>query len=130
MVIVVDTSVWINHLHNVSTAATRTLDAIVDPRQIVVGDIVMLELLQGARTEELAGRLERLLRRFVVISMLNEAAALKAAGNYRALRRKGVTIRSSIDVVIGTFCIEHGHVLLHDDRDFAPMVQHLGLRLA
>jgi predicted nucleic acid-binding protein len=130
VVIVVDTSVWINRLHNGSTAATRTLDAIVDPRQIAVGDIVMLEVLQGARTETLAARLERLLRRFSVVSMLNEDLALKAAGNYRALRRKGVTVRSSIDVVIGTFCIEHGHVLLHDDRDFAPMVQHLGLRLA
>jgi predicted nucleic acid-binding protein len=129
-VIVVDTSVWIGRLHDASTAATRTLDAIVDPRQIAVGDIVMLEVLRGARSEEMAARLERLLRRFAVVSMLNESLALKAAGNYRALRRKGVTIRSSIDVVIATFCIEHGHSLLHDDRDFTPMVEHLGLRLA
>jgi predicted nucleic acid-binding protein len=129
-VIVVDTSVWINSLHNVSTAATRMLDAIVDPRQIIVGDIVMVEVLQGARTEALAARLEKLLRRFSVVSMLNEGLALKAASNYRALRRKGVTVRSSIDVVVGTFCMEHGHALLHDDRDFTPMVQHLGLRLA
>lgn len=128
--IIVDTSVWINRLHNMSTAATRTLDAIVDPRQIIVGDIVMLEVLQGARSEQQAARLERLLRRFVVMPMLNESLALKAASNYRALRRRGVTIRSSIDIVIGTFCVEYGHLFLHDDRDFAPMVQHLGLRLA
>lgn len=128
--IIVDTSVWINRLHNMSTAATRTLDAIVDPRQIIVGDIVMLEVLQGARSEQQAARLERLLRRFVVMPMLNESLALKAASNYRALRRRGVTIRSSIDIVIGTFCVEYGHLLLHDDRDFTPMVQHLGLRLA
>ena len=86
--IIVDTSVWINRLHDVSTAATRTLDAIVDPRQIVVGDIVMLEVLQGARSEQQAARLERLLRRFVVMPMLNESLALKAASNYRALRRR------------------------------------------
>ena len=127
--IVVDTSVWINRLHNMSTAATRTLDTIADPRRIIVGDIVMLEVLQGARTEDMAARLESLLQRFVVVPMLSESLALKAARNYRSLRRKGVTIRSSIDVIIATFCIEHNHMLLHDDRDFAPMAQHIGLQL-
>jgi predicted nucleic acid-binding protein len=128
-VIVVDSSVWINRVRDVSTAATRTLDAIVDPRQIIVGDIVLLEVLQGARTEENAERLKRLLRRFQVSAMLNEDLALKAAANYRTLRRRGITIRSPIDVIIGTYCIEHGHVLLQDDRDFVPMAKHLGLQL-
>lgn len=127
--IVVDSSVWINRLRNVSTDATRTLDAIADPRQIVVGDIVMLEVLQGARTEERAAHLERMLRRFRVLAMLNEPLALKAAAHYRSLRRKGVTVRSPIDVIIGTFCIEHGHMLLQDDRDFRPLAEHLGLQL-
>jgi predicted nucleic acid-binding protein len=112
-----------------STAATRTLDTIADPRRIIVGDIVMLEVLQGARTEDMAARLESLLQRFVVVPMLSESLALKAARNYRSLRRKGVTICSSIDVIIATFCIEHNHMLLHDDRDFAPMAQHIGLQL-
>jgi predicted nucleic acid-binding protein len=53
--------------------------------------------------------------------------AVKAAENYRVLRRKGVTVRKTIDLWIGTFCIEHGCLLLHNDRDFQPMVSHLGL---
>lgn len=127
--IVVDTSVWINRLNGVSTTAVRALEAIADPRQIVVGDIVLLEVLQGARQEEKAQRIETLLRRFAVKPMLGQSMAVTAASNYRTLRRKGVTIRSSIDVVIATYCIEHGHQLLHDDRDFHPMAQHLGLQV-
>lgn len=127
--IVVDTSVWINRLNGVSTTAVRALEAIADPRQIVVGDIVLLEVLQGARQEEKAQRIETLLRRFAVKPMLGQSMAVTAASNYRKLRRKGVTIRSSIDVVIATYCIEHGHQLLHDDRDFHPMAQHLGLQV-
>lgn len=127
--IVVDTSVWINRLNSVSTAAVRALETITDPRQILVGDIVLLEVLQGARQEEKAQRIEALLRRFAVKPMLGQSMAVKSASNYRTLRRKGVTIRSSIDVVIATYCIEHGHQLLHDDRDFHPMAQHLGLQI-
>ncbi len=60
--------------------------------------------------------------------MLDAELAVRAAANYRALRGKSVTVRKTIDVIIGTFCIEHGHVLLHADRDFEPMRRHLGLR--
>lgn len=128
--IVVDTSVWINRLNGVSTPSVEALKTIADPRQVLVGDIVLLEVLQGSRHEEAAQRIETLLRRFAVRAMLGQSIALKAAGNYRQLRRKGLTIRSSIDVVIATYCIEHGHQLLQDDRDFKPMAEHLGLQLA
>lgn len=128
--IVVDTSVWINRLHDIPTSASLALDAITDTRRIIVGDIVMLEVLQGIRKEEQAARVELLLQRFTVRPMLGRLLAIKAASNYRILRRKGVTIRSSIDMIIATFCIEHGYMLLHDGRDFQPMAEHLGLRLA
>jgi predicted nucleic acid-binding protein len=74
-------------------------------------------------------RIERSLRRFDVVTMLDGALAVRAAANYRLLRSRGITIRKTIDLIIGTFCIELGHRLLHDDRDFDPMVEHLGLRL-
>ncbi|WP_425070015.1 hypothetical protein [Rhizobium tumorigenes] len=45
------------------------------------------------------------------------------------MREKGITIRKSIDLITGTFCIEEGHSLLHHDRDFAPMRDHLGLKV-
>jgi len=55
--------------------------------------------------------------------------ALQSAQNYRLLRKKGVTVRKTIDVIIGTFCISEGITLLHNDRDFEPMVSHLSLKV-
>jgi predicted nucleic acid-binding protein len=54
--------------------------------------------------------------------------ALASPRNYRLLRRQGITARKAVDVIIATFCIRNGHFLLHADRDFAPMAEHLGLR--
>jgi predicted nucleic acid-binding protein len=128
-VIVVDTSVWIAHLRGVRTSATAKLDAAVGREPLLVGDLILLEILQGARDEAHAARLERGLRQFQIVSMLDSTLAVRAARNYRRLRDLGFTIRKTADVVIGAFCIEHGHALLHDDRDFAPMQTHLGLRV-
>jgi predicted nucleic acid-binding protein len=61
---------------------------------------------------------------------LDDELAVRAARNYRRLRRRGVTIRKTIDLIIGTYCIERGHALLHDDRDFDPMVTHLNMQVA
>jgi predicted nucleic acid-binding protein len=95
---------------------------------LLVGDIILLEILQGARDDLHAARIERDLRRYAVVALLDDALAVSAARNYRKLRNLGVTIRKTADIIIGTFCIEHGHVLLHDDHDFAPMEKYLGLK--
>lgn len=96
--------------------------------EILVGDLILLEVLQGARDEAHASRIERLLRTFQVVPMLDEDVAVEAARNFRMLRARGVTIRKTVDLIIGTFCIMQGYALLHGDRDFLPMEQHLGLR--
>jgi predicted nucleic acid-binding protein len=70
------------------------------------------------------------LRRYPVARLLDADLAPQAARNYRKLRELGITIRKTADIIIGTFCIEHDHLLLHEDRDFAPMEKHLGLRVA
>lgn len=127
--IVVDSSAWIANLRAADTATTRRLRAIEDPDEILVGDLILLEVLQGARSEAHAARIEAALRRFHIARMLDETLAVRAAGNYRFLRDKGVAVRKTVDVIIGTFCIAGGHALLHDDRDFEPMVKHLGLRV-
>ena len=62
--------------------------------------------------------------------LLDADLAPRAARNYRKLRELGITIRKTAYIIIGTFCIEHRHALLHDDRDFAPMEEHLGLMVA
>ena len=94
---------------------------------LLVGDLVLCEVLQGLANEREAALVERVLRRFIVESTVSPALASKSAANYRALRARGIMARRTIDMLIGTFCIEHGHLLLHSDRDFDPMERHLGL---
>jgi predicted nucleic acid-binding protein len=129
-VILVDSSVWIALLRNTQTPATARLAAAASGGRLLVGDLILLEVLQGARDEAHAARIERNLRRFSVVSLLDAELAACAARNYRRLRGMGITLRKAADLVIGTYCIEHRHALLHDDRDFAPMETHLGLMIA
>lgn len=128
--IVVDSPVLISLIRNDMTAAARRLREEIDPDQVIIGDLILLEVLQGARDDPHSSALRRRLGRFQSAQMLTEAIAIKAAANSRRLRALGVTIRKTPDLVIGTFCIERGHALLQQDRDFEPMVEHLGLRLA
>jgi predicted nucleic acid-binding protein len=129
-VILVDSSVWIAHLQGRVAPATVKLKDLAAREPLLVGDLILLEVLQGARNEAHAARIERALRRYAVVPLLGADLAPKAARNYRRLRELGITIRKTADIIIGTFCIEHRHILLHDDRDFAPMQMHLGLSVA
>ena len=63
------------------------------------------------------------------MEMLGREQALKSALNYKYLRKKGVTVRKTIDVMIGTFCIENNFTLLHNDKDFTPLEKHLKLKV-
>ncbi len=127
--ILVDSSVWIAQLRGRSTPATMKLAAAAAREPLLLGDLILLEVLQGARNEAHAARMERALRQYAIAPLLGLDLASKAAGNYRRLRELGITIRKTADIIIGTFCIEHRHTLLHDDRDFAPMQAHLGLKV-
>jgi predicted nucleic acid-binding protein len=126
----VDSSVWIAHLRGSLTPGTAKLEAAAGREPILVGDLILLELLQGARDEVHAARIERGLRRFEVVPLLDADLAPRAARNYRRLRDMGITIGKTNEIIIGTFCIERACSLLHDDRDFAAMEQHLGLMAA
>ena len=125
--ILVDSSVWVAYLRGHDTDATAKLETASLRERLLVGDLILLELLKGARDDAHAARLERSLRQFQLVSLLSPDLACRAARNYRELRRRGITIRKTADVIIGTFCIEHRHALLHDNRDFVPMEEHLGL---
>jgi predicted nucleic acid-binding protein len=128
--ILVDSSVWIACLQGRETAATEKLGDLVARQPLLIGDLILLEVLQGARDEAHASRIERDLRRYTIVPLLDGDLAPLAAGNFRKLRGLGITIRKTADLIIGTFCIEHGHTLLHDDRDFDGMQKHLGLQVA
>jgi predicted nucleic acid-binding protein len=125
--IVVDSSVWIATLRGQQTVPVTRLIEAAGREPLIVGDLVMAEVLQGARDDQHAARIERNLRQHIVTSMMSEGIAVAAARNCRTMRALGVTVRKTIDVLIGTFCIERGHQLLHDDRDFDPMETLLGL---
>ena len=128
--IVVDSSVWIGQLRSQNSAAVARLAEIASPARIIVGDLILMEVLRGARDERHADRLERSLRRFRVERMVDEATALAAARHSRFLRGRGIAIRKTIDLLIASFCIERDYSLLHQDRDFDLMAQHLPLSLA
>lgn len=125
--IVVDSSVWIAHLRDIDSVCVQKLRMLDDPTEILLGDVILLEVLQGARDERHAAAIEHNLRQFEIRGMLGEHLAVQAARHYRTLRERGLTVRKTFDMIIGTYCIEEGHVLLHDDRDFDPMARYLGL---
>jgi predicted nucleic acid-binding protein len=126
-VIVVDSSVWIDFLNGRKAAHVDHLQAALGVDEISVGDLMLCEVLQGLGSERDARQVETLLRRFEIVPMAGEAIAVSAARNFRSLRRHGITIRKTIDLLIGTWCIENRRPLLHNDSDFRPMAQHLGL---
>lgn len=125
--IVVDSSVWIDFLNGRSAPHVAALRTALGKEEIIVGDLTLCEVLQGLASERAAREVETLLRRFEIAPMAGEATAIVAARNFRALRRRGVTIRKTIDLLIGTWCIENRRPLLHHDVDFRPMVRYLGL---
>jgi predicted nucleic acid-binding protein len=128
-VIVVDSSVWIAHLRNHPLPAVQTLRDPALADEILIGDIVLTEILQGARDDTHATRLEAALRQFPVVAIVGSHLAAKAASNYRVLRAAGFTLNKIADLFIGTYCIEHGHELLQRDADFEPMARVCGLQL-
>jgi predicted nucleic acid-binding protein len=126
-VTVVDTTVWIDFLNGRNTPHVRHLRSLLGNVDIVVGDLMLCEVLQGLENERVAREVELLLRRFEIVSMAGDAIAVAAARNFRTLRSRGITIRKTIDLFIGTWCIENRRPLLHDDRDYRPMALYLGL---
>lgn len=125
--IVVDTSVWIDFLNGRNASHVGVLQAALGRDEIIVGDLMLCEVLQGLDGEREALEIESLLRRFEVVPMAGDAIAVAAARNFRSLRKRGVTVRKTIDLLIGTWCIENRKPLLHNDSDFRPMARHLGL---
>ena len=128
--ILVDSSVWIDHLRDTVTGPVSQLRSLISSEELLVGDLILCEVLQGLRTDAEAALVEDALREFEVVPLVDAELAVKAAANYRFLRRRGITIRKTIDLLVGTYCIERGHTLLHSDRDFAPMESLLGLQTA
>jgi hypothetical protein len=127
--VVVHSSVWIDYFNGRRSKQTDALDDLLGRDLIVVGDLILTEVLQGFRRDRDFNRARRLLVSFATATMVGPQLAPRAAENYRRLRRAGVTVRKTIDVMIATYCIARQLPLLHADADFEPMVRHLGLRV-
>jgi predicted nucleic acid-binding protein len=129
-VILVDSSVWVDYFRGVDTSEADKLDTLLGVEQVVTGDLILSEVLQGFVSEREFNQGRKSLASLPMIPLVGEEIAIQAARNFRKLKTLGITIRKTIDTLIATSCIEKEIPLLYSDRDFDPFVQHLGLRTA
>ena len=125
--IFVDSSVWVDYFNGTRSAATDCLDSVLGKEPIGLGDVVLLEVLQGFRSDQDYKIAKDLLTALTVFTLGGQEMAIKSADNFRLLRKKGITVRKTIDVLIATFCISKNLPLLHSDKDFESFHQHLKL---
>lgn len=126
----VDSSVWIDYFTGKATPATDRLDSLLGEELVAIGDLMLAEVLQGFRADSEYRLARKLLLSLVVLNVLNTTVVLKSAANFRTLRKRGITVRKTIDAIIASYCIENGLPLLHSDKDFEPFQKHLGLKSA
>ncbi|MBZ0198804.1 MAG: PIN domain nuclease [Ignavibacteriaceae bacterium] len=126
--ILVDSSVLIDYLNGKENWQVEKLDAILGKEIVVIGDYILLEVLQGFKNDKDFEAAKNVLNIFPCFNMLGEEIAIECVNNYLILRKKGISIRKTIDVIISTFCIINDIQLLHNDKGFFPFEKHLGLQ--
>ena len=126
--ILVDSSVWIDYFNGVSTWQTDLLDHYLSNIPVIIGDLILAEVLQGFKSDDDFRTAKELLSALQFRQIGGYKVAVQSAQNYRILRKSGVTVRKTIDIIIATFCIIEELTLLHNDRDFEPMVSYFSLK--
>lgn len=127
--ILIDSNVWIDYFRGSKTPEVKLLDGLLGNEPLALGDLILTEVLQGFTSDREFHRVQKLLAPFDVIELGGRDIAIQAAKNFRTLRKRGVTVRKTIDTIIATRCIADDIALLSSDRDFEPFVKHLGLRM-
>ena len=127
--ILVDTSVWIDYFNGVENKQTESLDRILSEQTVLVGDIILTEILQGFDSDKEFRLAKQALEPLDCVHLGGKSLAIKAASNFRFLRSKGVTVRKTVDMLIGSWCIEHEVELLHNDKDFDQIATQLPLKI-
>ena len=125
--VIVETSAWVEYFRGGVPDVVEKVDRCLEQDLVGIGDLVYCEVMQGIRSSRERGEVSSLLLSLPRFDMVGFSMAEKSASNYRLLRSKGVTVRKTIDVLIGTFCAEHGLQLVHHDSDFDLMAKHIGL---
>jgi len=128
-VTLIETSVWIDQLDAKDTPQTQWLNRNLLTQRIALTDLILTEVLQGIRSDAIFTTVRDKLLALTVFSTGGKDLAMASAQNYRTLRKKGLTVRSTPDCITATYCIHEGHSLLHNDRDFDGFEKHLGLRV-
>ena len=126
--ILVDSSVWIDYFNGKRSWQTDLLDHMLSNVPIIMGDLILTEVLQGFKSDKDYKAAKNYLSELSFRQMGGYNVAVQSAQNYRKLRKIGVTVRKTIDIIIATFCIIEGLTLLHDDRDFDPIASHFPLK--
>lgn len=128
--LVVDSGVWIDFFNGRASPAQGTLRRLLalGETEIIVPDLVLFEVLRGFRDERHYLQAEALMGSLSIEPTGGRALAQKAAQHYRHLRSVGITVRSALDVLLASFCIDRGYALLHADRDFDAFEELRGLR--
>jgi predicted nucleic acid-binding protein len=126
--ILVDSSVWIDYFNGKQSWQTDLLDHMLSNVPIIMGDLIFTEVLQGFKSDKDYKTAKNYLDKLPFRQMGGYNVAIQSAQNYRQLRKAGVTVRKTIDMIIATFCIIEGLTLLHDDRDFDPIASHFPLK--
>ena len=127
--ILVDTSVWIDYFNGIENKQTESLDRILSEQSVLLGDIILTEILQGFDRDKDFKLAKQALDPLDCVHLGGKTLAIKAASNFRFLRSKGVTIRKTVDMLIGSWCIEHEVELLHNDIDFDQIATQLPLQI-
>ena len=127
--ILVDTGVWIDYFNGVENKQTESLDRILSDQTVLVGDIILTEILQGFDSDKEFRLAKQALEPLDCVHLGGKSLAIKAASNFRFLRSKGVTVRKTVDMLIGSWCIEHEVNLLHNDKDFDQIATQLPLKI-
>lgn len=127
--ILVDTSVWIDYFNGIKNRQTESLDRMLFERTVLIGDIILTEILQGFDSDKEFRLAKQALDPLDCVHFGGKSLAIKAASNFRFLRSKGVTIRKTVDMLIGSWCIEHEVELLHNDKDFDQIATLLPLKI-
>ena len=127
--VIVDTSAWVEYFKDGEPSVVEKLDRLLDQDLVAIGDLVYCEVMQGIRSERECVKVSTLLLGLPQFEMVGFRIAERSAHNYRLLRSRGLTVRKTVVVIIGTFCSENGLQLVHYDRDFALMAPHIGLEV-
>lgn len=127
--IIVDTTVWVDYLRGTGTPHVDWLEAQLTRERLGLTDLILCEVLQGITTDSQFDAVQEQLLELEVFETGTVGLAVEAALNYRRLRAAGRTVRKTIDCLIATFCLLEGHALLHNDRDYDPFEEVLGLNV-